>query len=379
MTVPELRAPTVTLDPRILRALRPPDRILESPVLVGAVCAGFLLLLVATVLLWRRTRRGRGVGRRSRWVARGGSTLLTLVAAVLAVATVVNAAVGYVPTLQAAETIVTGTVDAGAGTVVTREVAAPELGVTSATTLVYLPPGYAEHPRRRYPVVYLVHGSPGRSTDWFAAGDAARTLDVLITRREIPPVIAVAPDVNGSGFTDTECLNSPTGGPQIETYLETVLVPWVDGTFRTDARPGARILGGMSAGGFCALDQGLRHRGTWGPILAIEPFGDPGPAWRDQLDPEQFDAVSPAHYLPTIELPAPVPVFLSTGSEVDADELRGVDELERLLQRRGEPVLRHDVVGGGHTWSTAQEALPFGLVYLARFLPADDGGTPAAG
>jgi Putative esterase len=27
---------------------------------------------------------------------------------------------------------------------------------------VYLPPNYSSHPRRRYPVLYLLHGEPGR-------------------------------------------------------------------------------------------------------------------------------------------------------------------------------------------------------------------------
>ncbi len=32
---------------------------------------------------------------------------------------------------------------------------------------VYLPPGYAKNPQRRYPVVYLLHGFTDSDTNWF--------------------------------------------------------------------------------------------------------------------------------------------------------------------------------------------------------------------
>ena len=41
-------------------------------------------------------------------------------------------------------------------------VASPALGGRRQPVDVYLPPGYARHPARRYPVLYLLHGVPGR-------------------------------------------------------------------------------------------------------------------------------------------------------------------------------------------------------------------------
>jgi enterochelin esterase-like enzyme len=275
--------------------------------------------------------------------------------------------------VAAARFLLTGSVSRGGGRITTIAIGAPALGVPAATTYVYLPPGYAEHPDRRYPVAYLLHGSPGVSSDWFAAGDAAHTLDVLIAHREVPPMIVVAPDTNGGGLHDTECLDDPApGGAKVETYLRTVVVPRVDATYRTDARPAARIIGGMSAGGFCALDQGLRHQDTYGPVVALEPFGDPGAQFVRTLGRAGFTAVSPSSYLPTVAEPGPVPVFLGTGAL--AAEKGGVDALTRQLRARGWPVLRRDVRGQGHTWTTAREDLAYGLVFAARYLPAADRG-----
>ena len=48
------------------------------------------------------------------------------------------------------------------GTVQRLTVPSPALGGRAQEAYVYLPSGYAQHPGRRYPVLYLLHGFPGR-------------------------------------------------------------------------------------------------------------------------------------------------------------------------------------------------------------------------
>ena len=55
--------------------------------------------------------------------------------------------------------------------------------------LVYLPPGYAST-TRHYPVLYLLHGRDGHANAFLEIG-IQRTLDRLIDKRAIPPMIAV--------------------------------------------------------------------------------------------------------------------------------------------------------------------------------------------
>src|SRR4051794_3277058 len=45
----------------------------------------------------------------------------------------------------------------------------PDTGVR-----VLPPPGSAPHPNRRYPTLYLLHGSGGSETDWTEMGDAEK-------------------------------------------------------------------------------------------------------------------------------------------------------------------------------------------------------------
>jgi S-formylglutathione hydrolase FrmB len=44
-----------------------------------------------------------------------------------------------------------------------------------ANIRVLLPADYATHPTRRYPVLYLLHGTSGGASDWTTMGDAERT------------------------------------------------------------------------------------------------------------------------------------------------------------------------------------------------------------
>src|SRR5881275_424956 len=53
---------------------------------------------------------------------------------------------------------------------------------------VLLPPDYAAHPHKRFPVFYLLHGTSGTASDWTRMGDAQR----VIGNREL---ITVMPDI----------------------------------------------------------------------------------------------------------------------------------------------------------------------------------------
>src|SRR5690242_11679101 len=238
---------------------------LDSP-WPGAVLT--VLVLFAGLLVARAAVRRRGPGR----IVAGLVAMVVL--AGLAGLAFVNAIAGYVPDATAAGRI------AGfntSGDVHTYSLAAPALDVGTGAVWVYLPPGYdLPGNQRRYPVVYLLHGYPGWSFDWFSAGRIDETMDVLIHSGRMPPAIVVAPDMNGGhGLADTEGLNL-WRGPQVQTYLVRTVPDWVDRTFRTIARPADRVIGGMSAGGYVALNLGLKYQGEFGGIIAQEPYGDPG-------------------------------------------------------------------------------------------------------
>ena len=94
-----------------------------------------------------------------------------------------------------------------------------------ARVRVLLPDGYDTDRARRYPVLYLLHGTSGDAADWTAKGDAERTTGGL-------PLIVVMPDIalndDGGGW----CTNWPNGAYSWETFHIDQLIPWVDRNLR---------------------------------------------------------------------------------------------------------------------------------------------------
>ena len=59
------------------------------------------------------------------------------------------------------------------GAVVSVRLPGTESGFGDPAAMVYFPPQYFTEPTRRFPVVYLLHGSPGAPIDWFRAARAS--------------------------------------------------------------------------------------------------------------------------------------------------------------------------------------------------------------
>jgi len=319
------------------------------------------------LLLARTAVRGGGRVKIASWLA--GMT----VTGILAGLAYVNAIAGYVPDATAAGRIAgfNATSTAGnstGGTVVKDTLGSVALDIKPSPVWIYLPPGYGRPGnRRRYPVVYLLHGYPGWAVDWFSAGRIDHTMDVLIHSGQMPPALVVAPDMNGgSGLADTEGLNL-WRGPQVQTYLVRTVPDWVDRTFRTIARPADRVIGGMSAGGYVALNLGLKYQREFGGIIAQEPYGDPGLSTLPEIGNNKavYAANSPAVYLPTIRFQRTEPTFIDVGSLADAG---AADRLAQELRGRHQPVDFRVETGQRHTWTEARLGIAYGLSWMAAEL-----------
>lgn len=135
---------------------------------------------------------------------------------------------------------------------------------------VYLPPSYKEDLKRRYPVVYFLQGFTGLAK-WSVAShpwreNAVERFDRLIAEGKAPEALLVLPD----GFTrygGGQYLNSEGTG-RYEDHVVQELVPYVDGRFRTRAKPAGRALMGKSSGGYAALVLAMRHAGVFGHCVS---------------------------------------------------------------------------------------------------------------
>jgi diacylglycerol O-acyltransferase / trehalose O-mycolyltransferase len=114
---------------------------------------------------------------------------------------------------------------------------------------ILVPAGYDANPARRYPVLYLLHGSYDDYRSWTDKGAAEKITAGL-------DAIVVMPD-NGNGGWYTDWFRP--GPPRWETFHIGQLLPWVDEHYRTIPTRGERAIAGLSMGGFGAMSYAARH------------------------------------------------------------------------------------------------------------------------
>ena len=142
-------------------------------------------------------------------------------------------------------------------------VASPALGGRRQLVDVYLPPGYHTHPRRRYPVLYLLHGFPGRPAAFLATVRMGVVEDELVALHRAQPLILVMPYGSTGSFTDKEWANGVRSHEAWETYLARDVVRAVDARYRTVRAGRGRALAGLSEGGYAALNIAIHHPGEF--------------------------------------------------------------------------------------------------------------------
>jgi enterochelin esterase-like enzyme len=109
---------------------------------------------------------------------------------------------------------------------------------------VYTPPDYDAGGKRRYPVLYLQHGSGENDTSWAKQGRVNFILDNLIAgKKAVPMIVAME-----NGMVAREAF------PQV---VVNDLVPLIDATYRTLPERHSRAIAGLSMGAGQALQIGL--------------------------------------------------------------------------------------------------------------------------
>lgn len=114
---------------------------------------------------------------------------------------------------------------------------------------VYTPPGYETNLDKRYPVLYLQHGSFEDETGWASQGKANLILDNLIAAKKAVPMIIVMD--NGYAFKPNEdqVVNNPTRPAMVfEEVMIKEIIPMIDSKFRTKNKRDSRAIAGLSMG-----------------------------------------------------------------------------------------------------------------------------------
>jgi enterochelin esterase-like enzyme len=120
---------------------------------------------------------------------------------------------------------------------------------------LYLPPQYDREPSRKFPVLYLRHGSGDDESGSTIEGRAGVILENLIAEGKTVPMIIVMP----YGESGASGGNSPEGTSALGKELPDDVIPLVDKNYRTLTGRDNRAIAGLSMGGGQAFTIGLQH------------------------------------------------------------------------------------------------------------------------
>lgn len=146
---------------------------------------------------------------------------------------------------------------------------------------VYLPPDYNEDVSKRYPVLYLLHGTGGDELAWLDMGRMAQIMDNMIAEGKAKPMIVVMP--NGiadqdaapgySKYTDSKASHSNMSSwmGKTENAFSREVMPFVESHFRTIADKEHRAIAGLSMGGLHTIAISANNPDKFGYVGLFSP------------------------------------------------------------------------------------------------------------
>jgi enterochelin esterase-like enzyme len=232
--------------------------------------------------------------------------------------------------------------------------------------LVYLPPQYFD-PRfahTAFPVLELLHGTPGSPSSWIVHLDVVAVADELMSRHLMGPMVLVLPTMS-VGHNYQDCVDAP--GALDDTYITRDVRADVEAKFRVTTEPAEWGIGGYSSGGYCAANLAMRHPTDFGASGIMDGYFRPqdGPA----AAALHFNAAAEAANNPLLLATqlnrdaSPMPTFWVSAGTADPADIKGATAFTTALTGvETVPLIREPKAG--HNFYAWQPVLPHMLAWM---------------
>jgi enterochelin esterase-like enzyme len=205
---------------------------------------------------------------------------------------------------------------------------------TVRKALVYTPPGFTK--KKKYPVLYLLHGIGGDEREWLRHGTPQIILDNLYAEGKLQPMIVVMP--NGRAMKNDRAEGNIFASDKVEAFatferdLLNDLIPFIEKQYNVYKDREFRAIAGLSMGGGQSLNFGLGNLDTFAWVGGFS--SAPNTKTPQELLPD------PARARETLKL-----LWISCG---DADGLMGFSKRSSDYLRDKEVPHIFYVEPGGH-------------------------------
>ncbi len=133
---------------------------------------------------------------------------------------------------------------------------------TARQLLVYTPPGYDASAKKKYPVLYLIHGGSDTEETWTKVGHANFIADNLIAKGLATPMIIVMPYGNVR----------PKPMPDFTKDVVKDIIPFIESNYRVLTEIKNRAVAGFSVGGGQTLNIGLTNPDMFAYVCSYAPY-----------------------------------------------------------------------------------------------------------
>ena len=210
---------------------------------------------------------------------------------------------------------------------------------------VYTPAEYDKNTTKRYPVLYLQHGSGEDETGWPTQGKANLILDNLIAAGKAVPMIIVMD--NGYAVKASQAAPSRGAFP-FEDVLIGEIIPMIDASFRTLTDRDHRAMAGLSMGANQTITITMNNLDKFSYIAGFS--GTSNYPRTDVIDPATFMG---GKFMDGAALNKKIKLFwLGLGTEEPTPFPGSVKAFRNMLEKQGVKYTYYESKGTAHEWLT---------------------------
>lgn len=239
---------------------------------------------------------------------------------------------------------------------------------------IYLPPDY-DSSKRRYPVLYLLHGGGDDQTGWVQFGEVLHLADKAILEGKATPMVIVMPDANTGrrGY-----FNAVKGDWAYEDFFFQELIPYIEMNYRVKPEKRYRAVAGLSMGGGGSFMYALHQphmfssacplSASTGPLTVQEASAWLARTGQTDLTDQQISQYYQKHSALNLVQQMPVDSLKAVRWYIDCgddDFLYEGNSLLHIALRKKEVPHEFRIRNGGHTWNYWRTALPEVLEFVS--------------